>query len=181
MLNVFDSGDGRLRTDLTDSGNAFVLAEKTAKGVLLSKFSVDGELLDQIYSRKGEGVENLKAYLGSEEFVVKKVEGYMHVVVNAECDSCKSRSIKRELDLVESNKIIDVPVVPLFVCIKCKKKFYSMSNPYLTKLVKSNLDLFELDEAKKKDADEKTFVNELKENIIRIFASKRITLIRVSK
>lgn len=181
MLNVFESSDGRLRTDLVDPGDSFVLAEKTAKGVLLSKFSLDGELLDQVYSRNGAALDNLKAYLNSEELSVKKVAEYKHVLVNTECNGCRSRSIKRVLDLVEPNKIVDVPVVPLFVCTACRKKFYSMSNSYLAKLVKNNLDLFESDDAKKKDKDEAAFINELKENIIRIFASKRITLIRVNK
>lgn len=182
MLEVFESGDGRFRTGLVEPAqDAFVLVEKTAKGVLLSKFSVDGELLDQDYSKIGGPIEKLKDYLKTEELAVKKVSSYTHVAVNATCDSCGKKSIKREFDLVEPNRILNVPVVPLFVCTSCRKKFYSMNKGYLKKLISNNVDLFEPEEVKNKDISRDEFVEEMKENIIRIFASKKITLIRVEK
>ena len=183
MLDVFVSNDGRCRTDFYsfDNQKEFAIAEKTSLGILLSKFNEHGEILDQKYSRGNEFLPALKNYISHVGEISTRDSAYKHVEVNAKCVSCNDRNIKRELDLVPARLIGKVPVVPIYVCISCKKKYYSMSDRYLTTLVHANETFFEPEERKLKEKDEGAFVKELEEYIIRIFASKKITLIRVSK
>lgn len=184
-LRVFQSEDGRLRTDFytVEGTREFVVAEKTAKGVLLTKFNGYGEVLDQLYKRPGDALVELRGYVEAVDTMlnVENVPDYRMVEVSARCENCNGTEIRRELDLAEPSFIERVPVVPIFICRKCSKRFYSMTGMHLSNIVSRNLDLFESEELKMKGHDEKEFLRVLEEYVIRIFASKRITKMKIEK
>lgn len=87
----------------------------------------------------------------------------------------------RELDSKKPEEILEVPVIPLFTCSSCGKRFYNMSDSYLRKLVEQNRDMFEKDDIMEKERDGDAFINTLNENIIRVFASKKISRLVIEK
>lgn len=99
--------------------------------------------------------------------------------MRALCTKCGNLGLYRELDLVSPDRIREVPVMPIFICKKCSQKHYSLTDEYLKYLVLSNKQLFESAELKEIDTDLESSINTLKEYIIRIFASKRISKVRM--
>lgn len=173
-VNVHESSDGRLRTELYEKNGAkvFCVAESTPLGILITEFSEKGIVLDQL-SKKGDALHELNRHIGGETNLVS-VSGYEHVRIKAKCSKCATETLERELDLLEPGQISNVPIVPLFRCSTCKQRFYSMSDEYLRNLVENNASLFTADDIADKTANEKEFVRTLHEYIIRIFASKKI-------
>ncbi len=176
-VNVYVSHDGRHRTAALE-GEQFILAEPVPKGVLLTEFSKDGDVLDQI-SMKGKAGEALHAALKGKELELIERADYDRVRVNAACKSCGERAMQRELDLVKPSLIYNVPVLPIFICAKCGKRSYSLNGAYLRKLIARHPDMFEDKELKDKEKDEAAFVKEIEAYIIRIFASKGLSRIEI--
>ena len=185
MIKIFDSSDGRLRTDLYKFGtqDEFVVAERTTSGVLLSKFNRHGEVLDQVYKNTNDPLLEIRNYMKEidKELEIFSIDAYSKVEVNATCENCGKKSISRELDLLEAGRISDVPVVPMFKCTNCSKKFYFMGEEYLKNLVSRNISLFEPEEIKLGGKDEVAFLKEIHEYMIRIFASKRLLRLKINK
>lgn len=183
-LGVERGMDGRYRSDAYSDadGERFCVAEKTAKGVLVTEFMSSGEVRNQIYYREGGAEERMRSYLKDYgELEMRDVKTCEAVVVQAECPSCGSSTLARELDLVEPRNIVHVPVVPMFVCSKCYKKFYSISDSYIRRLVEGNKDLFTDEELAMKAKDEGEFVHTLQEYVIRMFAAKRIQRMKIKQ
>lgn len=180
-IELYRSPDNRLRTSFYEKSGrrAFSLSERTAFGVLLTEFSEDGEVFDQHCIKEKDHLGALAKYLGLGSPVVVDVDAYEKVSANAACGGCSGRGLARELDLVAPEAINNVPVVPIFVCRSCKQKSYSMTESYLRNLVKSNAPLFTEEERKELDADENKFIGVLQEYIIRIFASKKISRLKI--
>jgi hypothetical protein len=107
------------------------------------------------------------------------VDQYKQIEMKAKCSGCGNIGLVRELDTHQAKSIVDVPVVPIFVCKKCGHKHYSLTDQYLKTLVASNKDLFEPSELEEINKDGYGSINTLKEYIIRIFASKRISKARI--
>ncbi|MGI0141112.1 MAG: hypothetical protein ACREBF_00460 [Candidatus Micrarchaeales archaeon] len=185
VLEVHKSPDGRYRTDFYEfeGQKAFAVIEKTAHGVLVSEFSKDGEVLDQTYNKSKEPLAEIAVHLKNvtEKIMIKNVDNYEHVKVNATCETCTNGKISREMDLVHPSAITTVPVIPLFVCSNCKKKLYSITQSYLKNLVVRNVGLFEPDEEKMRKTNEAAFIKEIQEYMIRIFASKKLARMKINK
>lgn len=71
-----------------------------------------------------------------------------------------------------------MPVMPLYYCTNCSKQSYYLTNTYLEYLIYNNKGLFTNKEQVELQNDEEAFIAELKEYIIRIFASKKIMQIK---
>ncbi|MGC8662523.1 MAG: hypothetical protein ACP5RT_01930 [Candidatus Micrarchaeia archaeon] len=171
---AFKSSNNKIRIEIEDK---IFIAEELKKGSLVSIFDKNGNLIDQ---RKYDicAEESLSDCAGN----IKIVEAeYKPVNINAVCPKCGKRSIKRELDLVDTKKIENVPAVPIYVCTSCKQAFYSLTKQYLKKLAKEHSELFDEEEKKALENDEEAFTSELNEYIIRIFASKKINKIEIKK
>lgn len=155
-----------------EGSKCFCIAESTMKGVLLTEFEEGGAVVNQAYRKSKNAELSLKDYLGN-NLAVKDASEYEKVVYKTPCPEC-SGALVRELDLKEPGNIGNVPVVPIFTCAKCSKRFYSMTDRYLRMLVNENQDLFEGEELKEKEKDIDAFINTLNEYIVRVFASKKI-------
>ncbi|MDE1860271.1 MAG: hypothetical protein KGH72_00975 [Candidatus Micrarchaeota archaeon] len=175
---VFRSPDSRLKTSkyMLGGGEAVCVAERTSNGILLTEFDAAGQVLSQRTNESKDALEGLCAYLEIDgEPEVREVKAYERIPVSAKCNGCNEGKIVRQLDLVDPININKVPVVPIFICLGCSKKFYSMTENYLRLLAKSNSDLFTKEELGEMNADEDAFIGVLQEYIIRIFASKKIS------
>jgi hypothetical protein len=176
-LEVYRSLDGRYRTSayVRDGTSLFCLSEPTRHGVLVTEFCGNGEVANQIHTKGGSPYDALSAFIGNDfELGVKDIGIYRPVEVRARCGSCGNAKIGRELDAKTANEIDQVPVVPLFLCRSCGKRFYSINDRYLRRLVEGNLSLFEESELEEMRKDCDAFIYTMKEYIVRIFASKKI-------
>jgi hypothetical protein len=176
-LIVYKTDNDRYRSAKyqKDGGENFCIVEKTGNGVLVTEFTEHGVVTDQAYHKVNDPETVINEYLspvGKVELRITDV--YEKVYSKKQCKQCNG-SVVRELDLKDPKTITNVPVVPLFVCVKCSKRYYSMSNRYLMHLVSSNQDLFDEKDLKDKEKDIDAFINTLNEYIIRIFASKKIS------
>jgi hypothetical protein len=177
-LLVYKTG-GRYRTTpyKSDGGHCFCVAEDTMNGVLLTEFEEGGAIVNQTYKMSKDPESSLKEYLGAKDISIENTDTYNKVIYKSACQDC-SGILVRELDLKEPRAISKVPVVPIFACTKCGKRFYSMTDRYLRKLVSENESLFEGEELEEKKKDIDAFINTLNEYIVRVFASKKIGRLR---
>ncbi len=175
MIKAYRSNDKRVMTDIyfLDGIERFSLAEPTKIGTLLTEFNTNGEVLRQEYHRGRDIVKELSNFVEDEVRIEETGKDYEKTKVNAVCDVCGGE-IERELDRYRPEDIENVGVVPIYVCTRCGRKYYSMNNDFLRRLVNERKDLFEPDELKLFEKDEEAFLSTLQANIIRIFASKRI-------
>jgi hypothetical protein len=176
-INTRVSSDGRLRTCgyPSEEGLRFCVAEKTRMGTLITEFKNNGEVTDQVCSLTKDAKAALEEYLkgtGMPDFADSGP--YERVAVGVRCTKC-SGDIGRELDLKRPEDIGRVPVVPIFICKHCGSKFYSITDSYLRKLISRQVGLFSADELQEMERNQEAFVAEVKEYVIRIFASKKIT------
>jgi hypothetical protein len=182
-IEAYLSTDGRLRTAHYRLGGdtRFCVAERTGAGTLVTEFRSNGEVLDQLCVGEVGAEAALREHLkGVGEVGVSRTGGrrYEPVRVSAACAKCGG-GVSRELDLRKPAEIDAIPVVPIFVCRSCKSRHYLLTDEYLGKLVKKNPELFGKDELGERDADERAFIGTLQEYVIRIFASKRISKLKI--
>ncbi len=182
-LEARRSGDGRIRTDFYDSGHgsAYCIAEPTRKGTLITELTGEGEVLEQVLSETNDAEAALSEHLASEEIRVTETKKYEGVRVDAMCDACGSHSIGRELDAGSPEGIDAAPVVPVFVCHSCRAKYYQLGDTYLRRIVARKGDLFDRTELAELKANEAAFVEALQENVIRIFASKKMKRLKIGE
>ncbi|MGC8479817.1 MAG: hypothetical protein ACP5M9_04095 [Candidatus Micrarchaeia archaeon] len=167
--------EGRyLSQEYTKDGiNIIDIYEKTNKGILMTKFSKTHGVISQIYMKQGTIPELFyKEYRN--DFVIEEKQSKEKTSIDKRCDSC-SGILYRELEYTEPWNITDVPVVPIFRCGSCSKRFYSMTKEYLEDLVVKNKDLFDDNEISELNKNKEEFINTLNAYIIRIFASKKIS------
>jgi hypothetical protein len=178
-------GERRFRTEYyyRNGKRRFAIFERTLHGTLTTEFNENGEVVYQDYKKDSSLDDVAGLYLGSvaEDQVVELRDGYEMVRIDAECGGCGGIGLVRELDLKDAAEIRDVPVVPVYVCAGCGNRFYSMTDEYLGYLVGRNDGVFTSNELSEKRADEKAFINELQEYIVRFFAAKKIGKVRVAK
>lgn len=183
IVNVLRSPDGRLKADFyRDNEKLTVLSEKIKGGFLVTEFNCDGEVLLQSLESIDNGISALKRHLSIDDSCnIVDTEAYEGINVNAECSKCGKRNIRRELDMLDTEALSKIPTMPMFVCTSCGQRFYSLTDNYLKELIHSSIDLFTEEELAEKGKDEDAFVNELKEYIIRIFASKKVMKVSIKK
>ncbi len=174
-IRAYKSPESRIRTEyIGREGGEFCIAEKTKTGALVTRFARSGAVKDQVHYDSCGAESALSSYLGG-KIVFVPIERYERVVAESPCKKCKEKKVTRELDLVGIGMVENVPVIPLFRCLSCGERFYSMSSEYLGLLAERNAGLFEDDEIKEKEKDGELFIKTLNEYVIRIFASKRIS------
>ncbi len=184
-LLAYRSPEGRYRTEkhMIGNRNGFLIAEGVADGTLITEFDASGEILGLFLSEDKNTESVLRDFVCRSsqgiEIVVEAVKSYEKVALKATCIGCgKGGSIFREMDFADPGLVKNVPVVPLFRCTSCGKRYYSMTDEYLKTLVHNNTSLFSDEELEEKRKDEALFVKTLHEYIIRIFASKKISRVR---
>ena len=175
------SNDGRIITDAyqKDGKTRFSLAEKTSKGTLITEFDEHSEVVNQVYKEGHDHEGALLEYLKADGKKIVLSGDYRGIVINAKCSGCGSVGLARSLDLASPSDIKEVPVVPLFVCRECKRVHYSLTDDYLAALVDGKKELFEKDELEQINCNKSGSVKLLQEYIIRIFASKKISRIKI--
>ncbi len=181
-LKAYKSPDGRIRTEqYMRTGERFCIVEAAKRGTLLTEFSGTGEVTDQRYVKDADPISELSGYLSGYAIDLASVDRYEGVKINAKCSKCASLGLARELDRSIPIGFNDVPVIPIFVCInsKCGQRHFSLTRDYLAVLVNGNRQLFESDELRELDENPQAAMDTLQEYIIRIFASKKISRIRL--
>ncbi|MGB9732848.1 MAG: hypothetical protein ACP5P2_00775 [Candidatus Micrarchaeia archaeon] len=176
-INVYKSADGRFRTENVEG--KFVIAEELKSGSVLTVFNEYGEVLDQKVNKEN-AEKSLQEYMNGKALRIFD-SGYTQVEIKATCPKCGKRSIRRELDLIDTRKLSNVPAVPIYVCTSCGQGFYSLTKEYLKRLIEEHLELFSAEEKSERERSEEDFVNEVNEYIIRIFASKKLIRIKIDE
>lgn len=177
------SDDGRIISQVYDAGGygAYCLAEQTRNGILITEFSVNSEVNNQIVRKGGDAAKALASYANTDSFEMVECGRYNGITIREGCTKCSNRELLRDLDGSAPSKITDVPVIPIFRCSRCGARHYSLTGRYLERLVKSNTRLFEDAELKEMDSDSEGLMDTLQEYVIRIFASKKIYRIKSGK
>ena len=140
---------------------------------LKSTFNKDNELLVQeLVKLPDGGMDAIVGQITKNRKEVTISKHYLEIKLNKKCPKCGNSPLSRQLDKVQSPS--DVPVIPILVCDSCKARSYHLTDEYLKRLVESNPRLFEPNEIAEKNNNEKAFMEELRANIIRIFASQKI-------
>jgi hypothetical protein len=180
-VDFYGSPDGRILTGEYRKGGVqrFCLSEKTAGGVLITEFNINSEVVNQVYVEGKDNCAELSRYIGVCDCRPVKAGGYRGIVINARCSACGSVGLRRSLDAVRPSEIRSVPVIPLFACGQCGKSHYSLTDEYLALLVQSKSSLFDKEELEQIDGDREASVRLLQEYIIRIFASKKISRVKI--
>ncbi|MFI5412885.1 MAG: hypothetical protein ACHQX1_03255 [Candidatus Micrarchaeales archaeon] len=157
------------------------LWEPFSTGILNTIFDEDGAVLRQeMLPKKNDTQKEMDAHIS--EFMksanVKNAtdSSYNEIKLQKKCPTCGSSSISRYIELNGEKPV--VPILPTYLCAGCKGRCYYLSDTYLDYLVSNNNDLFSKEELKELESNKDAFLSELKEYIIRIFASKRIMRIK---
>ncbi len=175
------SDDGRVKLEYSKDGKERIaLWEPFGVGVFETIFDKDGAVLFQnlLYNQgnKQSMIEGLlKKHLDSVNIDKATRTEYTEVKLKKKCPGCGAMLLERVIDLKDDP---NVPVMPIYVCSGCKTRSYYLSDAYLEHLLKTNESLFSQEERSYMDSNKTGFVDELKEYIIRIFASKRIMRIK---
>ena len=149
------------------SGRAICTIERCGSGILKTYFNNEGAILHREPVNPGKGIEEAATetamLLGTP---VRKGE-YSPVKLSKPCPSCSALSLVEHRDS-------GVPIMPVYKCTSCGAKAFMLTDEYLSQLVRENIKAFSDAERKELEADPGKFSDELREYIIRIFASKRI-------
>ena len=180
MDAAISEGPGHsVRLDYRDGDVSMTLLwEPVAKGhVLETKFSSSCSILDQRLIKLGNAAVKDIAEAFMEQHSLEPLETvFEEPKLEAKCPSCGSGRLDRYAKSVKSPN--SVPVMPIYQCRECGAKSYHLTDAYLKKLAVSNPGMFELKDLKSMAEDEERFIKELREYIVRIFASKKILSIK---
>jgi len=170
--------NGRFKLEYVIEGKrAFVTWERKGPAMLVTEYNGIGAItaqnLEKLTSDQvKKKIASLLDKLGIKE--VSNVE-YSGVELDKPCPNCGKHTLKRYSELHPESP---VPVMPLYICTSCNAESYYLTDEYLKSMVFGHKELFSKEELKGLEADEDAFLNELKEYIIRIFASKKILHIK---
>ncbi|MGC8648615.1 MAG: hypothetical protein ACP5UN_00095 [Candidatus Micrarchaeia archaeon] len=159
---------GKARLDIN---NIIILWEKKEDFVLLTKFDIDGGILEQLPLPNNDIKKYALEYCKRNKLNIEKIVFY-NVKINKNCPYCNSNSLERVSE--SAKKIVDVPVMPLYFCSKCGKKSFYLTEYYFNFLINNNINLFEPAEKELMKNKEEETKKELRETINRIFIAKGI-------
>lgn len=168
---------GEARFDYAADGERkTLLIEPIKEGILETLFDEEGGILKQI-AIKG-GAQTMESEV---EGLLKRLVSvgnttYREVMLKKKCPHCGETGLVRAKD--QSAGVSDVPIIPTYVCSSCGGKSYHLTDAHLKSLVSDSKTLFSDTELRELNNSEEEFLKELKEYIIRIFASKRIIAIK---
>ncbi len=176
------NGKGKIRLDYNEGENArVVLWEPMTGGVVETMFDGDGAILRQILipqKNKEDTDFHLIRFINSNGIKNAKESSEIlaEITLKKPCPGCGNTELKRFTgDLSDPRK---APVMPIYVCTSCRAQSYHLSDRYLEYLVDVNNELFSENEREEFAKNRSAALSELREYIIRIFASKKITRIR---
>ena len=164
------SKDGKFRVDYVSNGKWLIEEFETIKdkGILEITYNANGEVLNQKLL-KGEISMLVNSFTSNPNSKIL-TKDYEEIKITRPCPVCKKGAIKKEK--------IPIPIIPTYICDSCGSKSYNLTDEYLSKLAYENIHLFSNLEIKELKENNQKFMKELKEYIIRIFASKHITNIK---
>ncbi|MCL5007287.1 MAG: Lar family restriction alleviation protein [Candidatus Marsarchaeota archaeon] len=149
------------------SGSASCIIERQEGGMLMTYFDKDGAILHRKPVNPGKGIQEIA--METAKLLGKPVIGgeYAPVRLSKPCPLCGANALVEHRDS-------GVPIIPIYRCESCGAKAFFLTDEYLSQLVKENIKAFSDEERSELDANPGKFSKELREYIIRIFASKRI-------
>ncbi len=176
-LTIYKKSEGRYITEQYEKDNDKIITifERINNGVVISNISYENGVISQKYLKNSTIPDSFINEL-HREFSVTEKKDAQKTTIGKKCDSC-SGALYRELEAVDTWNIKEIPVVPIFRCDSCGKRFYSMTKSYLESLVNENKELFEEVDLLEMEKNKEEFIKTLNEYIIRIFASKKISRI----
>lgn len=167
--------NGSIRLDYEKGGRQFIESfENLHVGVLHTSFNSNGEVLNQNLLKPTKNTVSFAEEFASGLNSSTIKSDYKEIRLKKSCPNCGKESLKRDLERNSGG----IPIMPMYKCDSCSARSYHLTDDYLEKLVHSNRILFDKKEAKMLDADSDAFVKEIREYIIRIFASKKVMSIR---
>jgi hypothetical protein len=162
---------GKARVDYeTGSGSFTETFEEHGKAVLRTSFDSEGRVLDRRLLKKGSARAMAAEFaegLGGEVLTGE----YADVEIKKGCPRCAGGL---RLHVAEG----DIPIMPVYVCRNCGARSLDLTDEYLSALVRENRALFESSELEEMERSPGTFSSELRDYIIKIYASKHILKIK---
>ncbi len=156
------------RLDYTNkSGSSSCTIERCGGGTLKTYFDEDGAILHREPLDPGKGIEEIAMETAKTLGTPVKGGEYSPVKLSKPCPACSAKALIEHRDS-------GVPIMPIYVCTSCGARAFLLTDEYMSQLVRENLRAFSDEERKELETDPGKFSNELREYIIRIFASKRI-------
>ncbi len=166
-----DDAGGCAKLEMQD-GTVF-LWEPVLDSFLETSFDLDGAVMDQL--RVDSPIEDrIAGILSSSGTLPVEGRGFSEIVLKRGCPNCGRYPLRRCLDGRASG---NVPIIPLHYCSACGSRCYMLTEKYLENLVERNRQLFNAQESASMGGNRRAFMSELRENIIRIFASKKLVCI----
>ena len=155
---------------------AYITWEQKPEAVLETVFNGEGAVVQQKYAKMaGSDIEHEISSIIENNMIAKVENGqYENISISKPCPKCGAKALKRDADIHKENP---VPVLPIYICGNCGAKSYYLTDEYLEYLVMGHMELFTKEELNELDKGRGAFMKELKEYIIRIFASKKIMCI----
>lgn len=171
--------NGRVKLECTyPDKNISRLWEPRKTFVLETTFDAEGRILLQKLLTPSE--ESIKDRIDEStiEFNIKKLGNteFTEIKIKKACPKCGGDTLSRFAEAYASKN--DVPVMPLYHCKACGAKSYCMTDEYLNYLIENNVNLFSENEASELAKDKAAFVAEMREYIIRMFASQKVMCIK---
>jgi hypothetical protein len=152
--------------------------KKDADKVLETTFDSEGSILVQVPIKQDGAAIDYRVRQTVKEAGASKVvkTEFTGVRFNKPCPKCGEFGLARYVEAFASNE--DIPVMPIYYCKGCKSQSYYLTDAYLNYLIENNSSLFEQQELAELSKDRAAFTNEIREYIIRIFASKKVLCIK---
>ena len=165
------SRGGKARVDYsTERGSFTETFEEHGKGVLRTSFNADGRVLDRRLLKQAGARATAAEFAKALKVEVLAAE-YCDVEIRKGCPKCDG---SLRLHAAEG----DVPIMPVYVCRGCGARSLDLTDEYLSALVRENRALFDSSELEEMERSPETFSSELRDYIIKIYASKHIMKIK---
>lgn len=152
-----------------DIDNFIILWEEKEDAVLMTKFNLKGEILEQAGMPKAKAESHALNYSKEKKVAIEKVK-FANVEIDKVCPHCGLKTLKR---ISESAKnMAEVPVMPMYLCSNCGKRSFYLTDEYLAFLADNNLTLFNAAEREALKSKKEETLREIKETAKRIFIAK---------
>ncbi len=176
---ISSNGKGRVKLEYIHNGNDRILTW-SARGskALETVYDAEGAILVQrVVALDKEGVDKrTKDILTATGLKAAQKTEFIEVRLKRPCPQCGEYSLASHAEAFPRSD--EIPIMPMYYCTGCKGKSYYLTDQYLEYLVENNRELFSEQDVSALSSDKEAFLDELRENIIRIFASKRIMRIK---
>ncbi len=176
---ISNDGKGRVKLECIQNGNDRILSWNV-KGdrALETVYDAEGAILIQrpVKLDKDGVQKKVKDVLRATGLEKAEETEFISVMLKKPCPKCNEYELASHAEAFSSSE--EIPIMPIYYCTSCKARSYYLTDQYLEYLVENNRELFSETDISTFAGDKDAFLTELRENIIRIFASKRIMCIR---